>query len=83
MTAVYMKLAEHYRQRIKSGELAPGARLPTQGEMAAEHGVAPSTIHRFMRVLKLEGAIHTSHEGTFAGPRPADPRARKATEGGE
>lgn len=74
MTAVYVELADQYRRRIQSGELAPGTRLPTQSEMAAEHGVALATVHRFMRVLKLEGSIHTTHDGTYAGPRPADPR---------
>lgn len=78
MTAVFLRLADHYRRQIQSGELAPGARLPTQAELAAEHGVALATVHRFMRVLKLEGTIHTTHDGTFAGPRPADPRAGKA-----
>jgi DNA-binding GntR family transcriptional regulator len=72
--AVYMDLAELYRKKIRSGELANGDRLPTETELSEEHGVSVSTVSRFVKVLKAEGLIHTGWSGTFVGPRPADPR---------
>ncbi len=73
--AVYRNLADHYRKRIVSGELAQGYRLPIESELADRHGVSIATISRFVKILKSEGLVYTTHVGTFVGERPADPRA--------
>lgn len=43
--------------RIHSGELPPGARLPTHRELAHEHGVALNTATRAMRLLANRGLV--------------------------
>lgn len=74
MVAVFERLAQEYREAIKNGELKPGYRFPIQPDLADQHGVAISTVHRFMVLLKREGLIYATHDGTFVGPRPEDSR---------
>lgn len=76
--AVYRDLADHYRKKIKSGELADGDQLPTEADLSIEHNVSESTVHRFLKLLKTEELIYTTHRGTFVGPRPLDPRVEAA-----
>jgi hypothetical protein len=73
--SLYGELADRFRRQINSGELAPGYRFPVQPDLAEELGVSLGTVHRLMRVLKLEGVIYTTHDGTYVGPRPPGPRA--------
>jgi DNA-binding GntR family transcriptional regulator len=52
--------------RITSGELAPGAQLPAERELAAEYGVSYDTIRRASALLRERGLIETVHgRGTF------------------
>jgi GntR family transcriptional regulator len=54
------------RERIVSGELAPGARLPGEPALAAEHGVSRMTIRRALDTLAGEGLIdRRPGSGTF------------------
>lgn len=47
----YMQIADSIAARIESGEYSPGARLPSQRDLAVEYGVAPMTIRRAADVL--------------------------------
>lgn len=67
-------LAAQYRKKIDSGELTPGERLPIETELADLHGVSIATVSRFVKLLKSEGLLYTTHAGTFVGPRPRDDR---------
>ncbi len=58
----YRKIAEDIRARIKSGELAPGAQLPTQQELQEQYGVARMTARQAVAELVNEGLV-TSQQG--------------------
>ncbi|MFE7624613.1 GntR family transcriptional regulator [Streptomyces sp. NPDC057509] len=65
MTTPNLRIAEHYRQAIRDGQLAPGERLPTVRELAEEHGVATATARAAMGWLRTEGWIVTTQRGSF------------------
>ena len=66
---VYLQVADHIAARINAGELAPGARLPAERDLAAEYGVAYDTIRRAAAVLRDRGLIITIvGRGTFVTP---------------
>lgn len=56
----YAVLAEHLRNRILSGELQPGVRLPGEAELTAEFGVGRSTIREALRSLASQNLITTT-----------------------
>ncbi|RSS67367.1 GntR family transcriptional regulator [Streptomyces sp. WAC06128] len=53
----YADVAAHFRTLIKSGELAPGATLPSVAEIREQFGVAAKTVSRALAVLKSEGLV--------------------------
>jgi PAS domain S-box-containing protein len=57
---------ELLRERIVSGELAPGARLPSHQRLAAEFGVAPMTMRHVLARLEQAGLVSRElGRGTF------------------
>jgi DNA-binding GntR family transcriptional regulator len=65
------RLTAFIRAQIESGELGPGDQLPTVAQLASEHHVSRSTVHKALQVLKAEGLIVTRHGwGTFVAERP-------------
>ena len=69
----YMRVADDIAGRIASGELAPGARLRSERELAEHYGVAYGTIRRAMEVLRERGLIASVHgRGTFVADKPGD-----------
>ena len=48
----YMYVAEDIASRIKSGELAPGARLLSERDLAAYYGVAFHTVRHAIEILR-------------------------------
>lgn len=66
----YERIADHYRLRIRDGALAPGARLPSIRDMAAEHDVASATIRHALSWLQNEGLVVSSPRGTFIAEPP-------------
>src|SRR5947208_777 len=67
---VYVQVADHIAARIEAGELAPGAKLPAERDLAAEYGVAYDTIRRATAVLRDRGLIVTTvGRGTYVTPR--------------
>lgn len=66
----YMRVADDIAARITSGELAAGARLRSERDLATYYGVSYGTVRRAMQVLRDRGLITTIHgRGTFV----ADP----------
>ena len=62
----YLLVADDIAARIKSGELAPGARLRSERDLAEIYGKAYGTIRKAMQVLRDRGLIETIHgRGTF------------------
>src|SRR4051812_6552217 len=62
----YQEIAEDLRARIKRGDLAPGARLDTQRQLASTFGVTLMTLRQALDVLEREKLIARRHGlGTF------------------
>jgi GntR family transcriptional regulator len=49
--AAYRRIADAIAAAIRSGDLAPGDRLPSTSELAKQHGVSTSTAYRAMSLL--------------------------------
>lgn len=62
----YVQVADHLQARIEAGDLAPGARLPGERELATEYGVALGTVRRAMQEMRERGRVVTTpSKGTF------------------
>jgi len=53
------QFAAMLRGRIESGELTPGARLPSVRSYSQEYDLAPGTIKKALTKLQAEGLIET------------------------
>jgi GntR family transcriptional repressor for pyruvate dehydrogenase complex len=60
-------VSDEVRQRIVSGELAEGQRLPPEDELTAQFGVARTTLREALRVLESQGLI-AIRRGRGGGP---------------
>ena len=56
---IWQQLTEQIRRRIVTGEYAPGGRLPSVRELAAQTGVNPNTLQRAFAQLEQEGLLYT------------------------
>jgi len=56
-TAIWMQIAQQIATRIMSGEWAPGGRIPSVRELAAELQVNPNTVVRSVTFLQEAGII--------------------------
>jgi GntR family transcriptional regulator len=56
---IYMQVADIITSRIQSGELARGAKLPAERDIAVQFGVAYDTVRRATAVLRERGLIVT------------------------
>jgi DNA-binding FadR family transcriptional regulator len=64
----YEQIADQLRDLIVVGTLKPGARLPTETELAEQLGVSRATVREALRSLMAEGLVRTekgSTGGTF------------------
>lgn len=64
----YRDIAAELRAALERGEFPPGARIPTEAELAERYGVARETVSRALRLLRSEGLLATSPfrgEGTY------------------
>ncbi|NSC24911.1 FadR family transcriptional regulator [Streptomyces albus subsp. chlorinus] len=61
----YQRVAEQIEERILSGALPPGSRLPAERELVRQFDVGRSTIREALRVLQSSGLIRS---------RPGDPQ---------
>jgi GntR family transcriptional regulator len=65
------QLAAIIRAQIQSGELEPGAALPSIVTLASQHQVATGTVQKALRILKAEGLVESEPGyGTFVVERP-------------
>ncbi|MET8825763.1 GntR family transcriptional regulator [Streptomyces sp. NPDC004610] len=67
------EIAGTLRERIRSGVLKAGDRLPTQAELADEFGVERGTIRQALRVLQDDGLL--THVSKGSPPRIARPES--------
>jgi GntR family transcriptional regulator len=64
--ALYQQIAESILDKIQSGELQPGARLPSEHTLSAEHKVGRNTIRHALSDLAIKGYLETVQGvGTF------------------
>ena len=69
--AAYRQLAGILRDRIRSGALPTGRRLPSEKDLHDEFGLARETVRRAVAVLRTEGLIEVHHgRGTFVAATP-------------
>jgi DNA-binding LacI/PurR family transcriptional regulator len=70
----YALMALDIEERIKSGALAPGSRLPSFGRMRIEYGASPATMERVYATLEKKGLIRReAKRGVFVLDRAATP----------
>jgi AcrR family transcriptional regulator len=74
------RIAADLRRRIRIGELAPGARVPSTRELAHRFKVATATAAHALRTLNDEGLVYTVPR---SGTRVAGASARNAPSMGE
>jgi DNA-binding GntR family transcriptional regulator len=55
----WQQLADLLRERIESGALAPGDRLPSIVSLAQEYDLAPVTVRKAITRLQDEGLIES------------------------
>jgi GntR family transcriptional regulator len=60
------QLANLLREQIHGGHYGPGDRIPSLVSLAQEHGIAPDTAKKAVRILRDEGLVFTVRGyGTF------------------
>jgi GntR family transcriptional regulator len=70
----YVQIADDLRAQIKAGQLAPGAKLPSQRELTDRYQVAGGTVRSALDELFKEGVIVArSTLGTFVAKVPGEP----------
>lgn len=76
----FEQLREALAERIASGALAPGAKLPPVRALATELGLAANTVARSYKELEAAGFVQTQgRNGTIVAPQLDDAdRHRKA-----
>jgi DNA-binding GntR family transcriptional regulator len=62
----WVQVSDILRERITSGQIAPGDPLPSIARLQQEFGVADNTIKKALRQLREDGLVHTVPSlGTF------------------
>jgi len=65
-TPVYIQVANELRQQIRSGQLPPGRRVPSESDLEQIYGVARSTARKAIALLRDEGLVETVRgKGSF------------------
>ncbi|WP_123606562.1 winged helix-turn-helix domain-containing protein [Micromonospora sp. Llam0] len=60
--ANYRRIADELTAKIKSGELPPGAKLPSTAQLADQYDVSPATVYRAVSLLH-DRALVVGHSG--------------------
>ncbi|BCJ61046.1 GntR family transcriptional regulator [Micromonospora endophytica] len=68
----WAQLADHIREQIASGELAPGDKLPSTAQLREQHGVSVGVVRQAILVLQTQGLVEGVHGlGVFVAEHPA------------
>ncbi|MEV0316852.1 FadR/GntR family transcriptional regulator [Streptomyces sp. NPDC050658] len=70
----HREVADELRDRIRSGALRPGQRMPTQAELSDEFGVERGVVREALRILQRENLLANVSKGSPA--TVADTRGR-------
>jgi GntR family transcriptional regulator len=64
---MYRQIADDLRSKIESGEVAPGAQLPTEVELMSQYRASRNTVRDAIKLLATRGLLETRPgQGTFA-----------------
>ncbi len=75
----FEQLRQQIAERVLSGELRPGDRLPTVRRLADELSLAPNTVARTYRELESDGMLEgRGRAGTFVSDDHANNAAKAA-----
>jgi GntR family transcriptional regulator len=76
------RIEQSILQSMLSGDLGPGAKLPSERQLAAEHAASRTTVRFVLVKLSAQGLIEPQHgRGYFVRASPAAvKRAQKASE---
>ena len=77
----FLQLRTQLIDRVRSGELKPGTRIPTVRALAGELGIAPNTVAKAYRQLEEDGILETrGRNGSFVSPQggAAERKAQEA-----
>ncbi|MGI5519578.1 winged helix-turn-helix domain-containing protein [Micromonospora sp. CA-259024] len=55
--AKWALIADGIRAQIKSGEVAPGDKLPSTSELCRQHDVSAIVVRQAINALKIEGFV--------------------------
>ncbi|WP_405160380.1 GntR family transcriptional regulator [Nocardia sp. NBC_01499] len=70
----YLRISGHIRDRIERGELAPGAEVPSERELAAQWKVARPTAAKALNTLRQQGIVESRRgSGTYVVDQPGGP----------
>ena len=70
---MYRSIADDLRSKIKSGQLAPNAKLPTESELSDQYEASRNSVREAIRRLTAEGLLESRPgQGTFVA-RTIDP----------
>jgi DNA-binding FadR family transcriptional regulator len=58
---LHLSVAGAFEARILSGELPIGERLPSEGEIARDHGVSTRSVREAMQILETKGLVQRRH----------------------
>ena len=65
---LYHQLREFLKEKIESGEWAPGHQLPGESDLQIEFGVSRATVRQAMQLLENDGLVEKLQgRGTFVG----------------
>lgn len=63
---IYEQVIEEIKKEVVRGELKPGAKLPSQRQLARKIEVNPNTVQRAYREMEQRGLVETKRgRGTF------------------
>ena len=68
----YEQIADQLRELILAGRVTPGARLPTEQELATQFRSSRATVRESLRMLAAEGLVRTA-KGTGGGTYASHP----------
>ncbi|TGZ12394.1 hypothetical protein DV517_74890 [Streptomyces sp. S816] len=58
----YQRIVQDVRDKIRSGQLTAGTKLPSTRELSEDYGVAAGTVQRALTELRSAGLVY-SHQG--------------------
>ncbi|WP_369200822.1 GntR family transcriptional regulator [Streptomyces sp. PU-14G] len=63
---LYLRIRSEWEARIRSGELPPGSRLPTEAELQEQYGIGRATAQRVLHEMAQAGLVERHRRrGTF------------------